>query len=83
MKREDMVLRIMEMLIELPEDVEAAANEILNRIEKAGMRPPSVGSDQRQVLMQIYVYPDFNMWDEQFFGDDKLVDGYIERMNSK
>lgn len=42
MKRSHMLLKIQEMLVELPEDVEKAAESLLKRLEKAGMVPPAV-----------------------------------------
>ena len=42
MKRSAMILRLMEILVEAPEDVEKAANYILTRLEKAGMKPPTI-----------------------------------------
>lgn len=40
MKRSDMILKIQEMLVEAPESLEAAAEDILARLERAGMQPP-------------------------------------------
>jgi len=40
MKRSDMLLKLMESMIEAPEDIEQAADYLLSRLEKAGMLPP-------------------------------------------
>lgn len=40
MRRSDMILKIMEALVEAPEELEEAAEYILTHIEKAGMIPP-------------------------------------------
>lgn len=37
MKRSEMLLKLQEILVEAPEDLEAAANSILTRLEKSGM----------------------------------------------
>jgi hypothetical protein len=43
MKRSEMLLKLMEMMVEAPEDIEVAANDILTRLERAGMKPPKDG----------------------------------------
>lgn len=40
MKRSDMVLKLMESMVEAPEDLEEAADYLLAHLEKNGMRPP-------------------------------------------
>ncbi len=45
MKRSDMLLKIMESLLEAPEDIEEAAEYLLTHIEKNGMMPPLYSYD--------------------------------------
>ena len=40
MKRSEMIIRLQEILVELPEDIEHASEALLLRIERAGMIPP-------------------------------------------
>jgi len=40
MKRSEMLLKLMEILVEAPQEIESAAHSILTRLEKAGMCPP-------------------------------------------
>ncbi len=80
MKRTDMLLRLQEILVEAPDDIEQAAQSILTRLEKAGMAPPCLDSDRVQCLLQIYFDPNFNMWNEEFEADPKLVSAYERRM---
>jgi hypothetical protein len=57
------------------------ADLLLRFIEKAGMKPPCVDGDKCQALMHVYIDPSFNMWDEDFEKDPKLVAAYERRMN--
>lgn len=83
MRREEMLLKIQEILVELPENVENAAESLLKRIERAGMKPPTIDSDRCQVLIQKYVDPSFSMWDEDFDKEPDLAERYKKRMNRK
>lgn len=84
MKRSDMILKLMEILVEAPEDVEAAADQILARLEKLGMRPPAVDSDKCQALMTVYYAGyTFNQWDEDFEADVAVMEAYKRRMERK
>lgn len=40
MRRSDMILKLMETLVEAPEELEEAAEYILTHMEKVGMLPP-------------------------------------------
>ena len=80
MKRSEMILHLQLMLVEAPQDLEAAAEDILSRLEKWGMKPPCVNSDKCQALLTVYVDPSFNMWDEEFETDSALVAAYQRRL---
>jgi len=73
MKRDEMILKIMEMLVHTSEDLEEAANDILTGLEKAGMKPPSVSEEDCQALMTVYYAGyTFNQWDEDLEKDEKV-----------
>lgn len=40
-------------------------NRFLKILEKNGMKPPTLPSDQCQELLKKYVDPDFNRWEEE------------------
>lgn len=42
MKRSEMILKIMEAMVEAPDDMEKAADRLLTAIEKAGMQAPNI-----------------------------------------
>lgn len=41
MKRSDLLLKLQEILVEAPDDIEDAAEDILTRLEKLGLCPVS------------------------------------------
>lgn len=47
-------------------DIERIAEGILDTVERAGMKPPSVDSDKVQYLLRKYMDPSFSYWDEDF-----------------
>ncbi len=84
MKREQMVLIIAECLVEPHSDsAETEADYILKRLEKLGMGPPCLDHDKCQVLHQIYIDPHFNIWDEDFEANPKLVEALKKRLGRK
>ncbi len=83
MKRSEMLLKLQEMMIEAPSDIEQATESILTRLEKAGMAPPCVDDDRCQAIMRVYYDSTFNRWDEDFDKDEKLVAAYKRRMSLK
>ena len=39
---------------------------LLSRMERLGVKPPSVDGDKAQYLLRKYIEPSFNYWDEDF-----------------
>lgn len=84
MKRSDMLLKLQEMLVESSPSIEEAANDILTRLEKVGMKPPALESMKCQAILDTYYeFYTFNMWDEDFEKDEKLVKAYEHRKRSR
>lgn len=50
------------------------AEAIMTKITTMGMRPPSVGSPVSDALTSIYVFPNYNQWDEAIEADEKVTD---------
>jgi len=74
MKRSEMVLRVMEMLVELPEDLEAAAGELVDRMVKAGMNPPhrailadnpNIKTSEDMTTMPALIVKDTQTWEPE------------------
>lgn len=74
MKRSYMILRLMEILVEAPQDLEAAANDILNRLEKAGMSPPhrpvvvpnpNIKTDSDLAVLPALIVQDQQTWEPE------------------
>lgn len=82
MKREEMLLKIQEILVEQSEDMtlEDAAEDILTRLEKAGMRPPMLPENYCQAIMDIYIggYSK-NQWEENVQKDEKVMNALKRR----
>lgn len=84
MRRELMILKIQEILVEQGGmTLEEAATDILNRLEKAGMAPPGVSNDYGQALSHVYIYPDFNQWDEDVEKDEKVMAALKSRQEAR
>ncbi len=64
MKRSEMLLKIQEMLVEAPDSLEDAANQILTRIEKVGMKPP-YSNKMFQRDAKIYIDADGCQWEPE------------------
>lgn len=52
------------------------AEQVLKFIEKIGMVPPALSGAKCKALAHVYLYPDYNLWDEDFEKDKKAVDAY-------
>jgi hypothetical protein len=78
-RRTEMLLKLQEILVELPEDLERASEELLTRIEKLGMAPPCLPSEYCQALMQVYMDPSFNRWEEDVEKDEKIMSAVRRR----
>lgn len=84
MKRELMLLKIQEILVEQSEDMtlEEAAEDILSRLEKAGMKPPRLPEAYCQAIMDIYIGGcSFNQWEEDIEKDEKVIESKTRREN--
>lgn len=83
MKRSNMVLQLQKVLTHYKHggSVEKLATEILNTVERLGMKPPHLGGEKYQALAHVYIDPSGNMWDEEFEQDEKAVAAYKRRMN--
>lgn len=46
---------------------------VLLELEEYGMAPPNLDADKCHVISDVYVYPDFRMYDEDFDNDPQLV----------
>lgn len=82
MKR-DKMLKVIESALGInPWDkpIDLLVDNILASMEQAGMKPPSTDDDRRQVLMHIYMDPDFNIWDEDFDKNEQAGKAYKKRM---
>ena len=83
MKRTDFLLKLENILIELPaHDVALAAEELLARIEKLGMRPPDTNDVYSDAIVSVYIYPNYNQWDEDVEKDEKIM-SEVRRRASK
>lgn len=60
MQRADMVQWLKSRLGTSKEE----ASDLLQAIEEMGMEPPRVSGYKAQALMNVYVYPNFNQWEE-------------------
>lgn len=85
MKRSEMISRLQEIIMNVTEleSTVSEAEEILSAIEKLGMKPPCLDSDKCQVLMQVYMDPSFNRWDEEFDSKPELVERLERRKQRK
>lgn len=72
MKRSDMVAFLTHKLRE----PNLTAEVLLDALEKEGMRPPSIGGDFTYAITGVYVFPDYNIWEEDFFKDSQLVEAF-------
>lgn len=58
---------------------------LLEKMEEAGMKAPSVSGEKAQFLISKYVYPELSIWDEDF--EDKHASEFKDfenrRKNSK
>lgn len=92
MKRSDMVKLIENAVLDsvyvdpetnqvfFPNNEGVLGEKLLMAIEEAGMKPPALGGDEAQALMRVYVYPSFNMWDEEFHKDEKVAEAFKKIM---
>ena len=62
------------------EDYLDMGDDLLSKLEKAGMKPPGLGGDESQALMRVYVCPNFNMWEEDFHEDEKVAEAFKKIM---
>ncbi|HBI00873.1 MAG TPA: hypothetical protein DDY18_04535 [Flavobacterium sp.] len=91
MKRETMILKIATLIVlgdiqfkdQKKESPETTAANILNMVEKLGMKPPSLPSDHQQAIMQVY-YDGYtmNQWEEDFDKDPKVVAALQRRLEA-
>lgn len=57
-----------------------ASRQILKRIEQEiGMNPPSVGGEMGQALTSVYMFPDYNQWDDDVLNDKAVVEAMSRR----
>jgi hypothetical protein len=70
MKRNEMIYKLIGHVADVTNQMvkfnEDEADLLLTFIEQSGMKPPTLSSDKCQKLMQIYIDPSFNMWDETY-----------------
>jgi hypothetical protein len=87
MKRSDMIKHLKEAVFGASyddvtmEDVEA--EDLLVRLEKLGMRPPDVPKDMAHAITVVRMFPDYNMWEEDFYKDEALVTALNRRKARK
>lgn len=80
MTRDQMLSALESTLVELPEDAlenpSVAAEIILKRLERLGMKPPPLPSKYCQAIMNIYMPEscDFNQWEEDIGKDSKITE---------
>lgn len=78
MKRSEMVDTLADVLTRLTKlnrgNSKHRAKSILKALEELGMKPPALQGDHGQAVIAVYIYPDFNMWEEDFNKDPKLVE---------
>lgn len=86
MKRKDAVQKLKSILQEWENcklDTKAS-RKILQRIEKEiGMTPPPVGGEMGQALTSVYMFPDYNQWDEDVLNDKAVVEVINRRAESR
>lgn len=66
--------------------IEELSIEILKRLEEAGMGAPMLKGLMSEAISRVYMYPDYRMWDEEFFANERLVKEYkmlVERQKKK
>jgi hypothetical protein len=51
----------------------------LEIFEGLGMKPPSATGEFSKALTDIYIYPDYNQWDDDLDKDKKVID-YLNRL---
>lgn len=81
MKRTEALRLIRTALLGEQIDHDNFEEQILTIVEKIGMKPPCVDSNRCQVLMQVYIDPSFNMWDEDFDKEERLLSAYNKRVS--
>lgn len=52
----------------------AQADSFLTLLEKEGMQPPSIRGDYSRALSNIYMFPDYNIWEEVLEKDEKVME---------
>ena len=56
---------------------------VLLHLEKLGMGAPELDSDRSKAMTNVRVYPVYNMWEDDFDKDEKLVEEYKRILTRK
>lgn len=82
MKRSDAVSKlktIVNNLLPTFDITTHAAETILTELEKMGMKPPAPDVETCQAILSVYMWSDFNQWDEEIEKDAKVMEAKRKR----
>ena len=84
MKRSEMIKHVQDAVyVSTHEDLLMSKEEaalLLSILEKKGMKPPELKSIHRQALLDAYLYPDFNQWEEDIKKDKAVMFNFKKRL---
>ena len=76
MKRSDAAQKIQQAIIRLTNTNISFqdATAFLDELEKMGMKPPAPDVETCQAILSVYMWSDFNQWDEEIEKDAKVME---------